>query len=161
MKAYTHCHYCGTPYSDDFYPHTCKKCQQIVWVNLAPVVVVLVPFIEGGLLGTKRAIEPGLGKWAFPSGYIELGETWQQAGVRELEEETGIKLSGLSDAIDVISVDDVVLIVAMSLLISLKKAMDSFKPNSEVSELIQLKEVVELAFPAQTKLLAKHLHVHQ
>jgi ADP-ribose pyrophosphatase YjhB (NUDIX family) len=41
------------------------------------------------LLG-KRGSEPGKGKWALPSGYIEFEDDFLSAGIREVREETGL-----------------------------------------------------------------------
>jgi len=36
----------------------------------------------------KRGVEPALGKWVFPSGYVDRGETVQEAAIRETKEES-------------------------------------------------------------------------
>jgi len=43
------------------------------------------------VLLTKRAIEPYLGKWAFPGGFINEGETADDCARRKLSEEAGLK----------------------------------------------------------------------
>lgn len=42
------------------------------------------------LLLTKRAIEPYLGKWAFPGGFIQEDETADECALRKLSEEAGL-----------------------------------------------------------------------
>ncbi len=39
----------------------------------------------------QRALEPCKGQWAFPGGFVEMNEPLEQAALRELEEETGVK----------------------------------------------------------------------
>jgi ADP-ribose pyrophosphatase YjhB (NUDIX family) len=50
-----------------------------------------------GVVLVRRAIEPGIGLWVFPGGYVDRGETPQVAAVREAREECGldIRLDGL------------------------------------------------------------------
>lgn len=42
------------------------------------------------VLLARRAIEPEKGKWTVPGGHVDRGERFDEAAVRELEEETGI-----------------------------------------------------------------------
>jgi 8-oxo-dGTP diphosphatase len=49
----------------------------------------------GGVLLVQRAIEPGLGKWSLPSGFVEWDESPQAAAVRECIEETGLEVAVL------------------------------------------------------------------
>ena len=45
---------------------------------------------EGRVLLIRRGKEPLRGRWVVPGGTVELGETLEQALVREIEEETGL-----------------------------------------------------------------------
>lgn len=45
------------------------------------------------ILLLKRAIEPGLGQWAFPAGHVEPGESAEEAIIREVKEETDLELT--------------------------------------------------------------------
>jgi len=47
----------------------------------------VVPEDEGRILLCKRAIEPRLGYWTIPAGFMENGETTQQGAAREAQEE--------------------------------------------------------------------------
>jgi ADP-ribose pyrophosphatase YjhB (NUDIX family) len=70
-----------------------------------PVVAVLaVPVREHRVLLVKRANPPDQGKWGFPGGRIELGETVSAAALRELAEETGVA----AEALDVLTVLDII-----------------------------------------------------
>lgn len=46
---------------------------------------------EGKILLVKRKRQPYKGLWAIPGGYLEFGETCEEAVVREVGEETGLK----------------------------------------------------------------------
>lgn len=58
----------------------------------------------GQVLLVRRANPPDRGRWGFPGGHIEPGETMYCAAVRELEEETGIiaRAERVLTAVDVI-----------------------------------------------------------
>ncbi len=44
------------------------------------------------LLLVRRNHEPALGRWAFPSGFVDAGEVVEQAAAREVFEETGVEV---------------------------------------------------------------------
>ena len=47
------------------------------------------------VLLVQRGIEPFKDCWAFPSGFMNMGETTEQCAIRELEEETGLQITEL------------------------------------------------------------------
>lgn len=60
--------------------------------NTPTVVCVIVENHKSEILAVRRVNDPGKGLLGLPGGYHMRGETWQQAGVREVEEETDILL---------------------------------------------------------------------
>jgi 8-oxo-dGTP diphosphatase len=62
---------------------------------------------EGRVLLAQRSVPPGAGRWGFPGGLLELGETVHACARRELEEETGIMADPIAtlDVIDRIERD--------------------------------------------------------
>ncbi len=96
MANHTHCSECGNPYANSDWPKKCNHCGHMMWKNPIPVATILQPMTDGerfGLLILERAIQPKLGEWSLPGGFMEdNGESSEEAAARELFEETGIKL---------------------------------------------------------------------
>ena len=67
----------------------CPSCGQIVFLDPKIAALVLVS-VEGKLVMVKRAIEPALGQWSFPSVNKARGEVVEEAAIREVKEETGL-----------------------------------------------------------------------
>ncbi|HET9221798.1 MAG TPA: NUDIX domain-containing protein, partial [Roseiflexaceae bacterium] len=89
-KKHSHCSYCGAAFAEGQpWPRLCAACGNTTYLNPTPVAVVLLP-VDDGLLLVRRAIPPHVGKLALPGGYVNLDETWQEAGAREVLEETGV-----------------------------------------------------------------------
>lgn len=57
-----------------------------------PCAGAVIKDAAGRLLLIRRGHEPGAGLWSLPGGRIEPGETDQQAVVREVLEETGLRV---------------------------------------------------------------------
>jgi ADP-ribose pyrophosphatase YjhB (NUDIX family) len=68
----------------------CPACGYIAYVNPRLVVTTLPVTASGELVLLRRGIEPGLGSWAQPGGFLEVDETVTQAAIRETLEETGL-----------------------------------------------------------------------
>ena len=93
MKEYSYCPICGTTLQigmiDGKERKYCPQCDFVDYKNPLPVALAIA--IKGkDFLLIKRGIPPGKGKWASPAGFIEDGETAEQACLRELKEETGV-----------------------------------------------------------------------
>jgi len=85
------CSNCGSrvalrvPPGDHLPRFVCDSCGTIHYQN-PRVVVGCVPEHEGRILICKRAIEPRLGFWTIPAGFMENGESLQQGAARECYE---------------------------------------------------------------------------
>jgi 8-oxo-dGTP diphosphatase len=78
-----------------------------------PIVAVLAVVVRGDgsetrALIVQRAQQPNAGRWGFPGGVLELGETVAQGAMRELLEETGIvaEPAGVLNVNDAVSRDE-------------------------------------------------------
>lgn len=86
------CNQCGapvqlaTPAGDHLPRYVCAACGTIHYQN-PRLVVGCVPEHEGRILLCRRAIEPRRGYWTVPAGFMENGETLQEAAARESREE--------------------------------------------------------------------------
>ncbi len=74
----------------------CMDCGFVHYVNPRPVAGVLPVRADGSLLLTRRAIEPRIGSWVFPGGFMDIGETAEEAGGRETMEEACLEVCNLS-----------------------------------------------------------------
>ena len=88
------CCVCGTPVQhlippgDSLPRHVCPTCHTIHYQNPRMVVGTL-PVWEDKVLLCRRAIEPRHGYWTLPAGFMENGESLEQAAARETAEEAG------------------------------------------------------------------------
>jgi 8-oxo-dGTP diphosphatase len=74
----------------------CQNCSFIFYQD--PKVVAGTIFtVRGGIVLLKRGVEPAMGKWVFPGGYVDRGESVDDAAIRETKEECqlDVKLSSL------------------------------------------------------------------
>ena len=90
------CSQCGKPSirltipADDTLPRqVCESCHTIFYDNPKIVVGSIVTYQDQFLL-CKRAIEPRMGYWTYPAGYLENHESLEEGAQREAQEEAGI-----------------------------------------------------------------------
>lgn len=163
LVQYGHCSYCGTAYASAVdWPRTCPGCGETTWRNPLPVAVLLVPvrFDDGGpdgMVVVRRDIEPGRGELCLPGGFIEFGESWQAAAVRELREEAG----GLDGAPDDVALFDVIStprhVMVFGILPPRPAALlPPSTPTNESTEWLVVREHVPLVFPSHDAALRRY-----
>lgn len=151
----SHCSYCGAPFAPgQAWPRTCSGCNNISYINPIPVAVCIVPASNGVVL-VRRSIHPGKGGLALPGGYINFGESWQQAARREVWEETGISLD--PDQIQPFwtasAPDSTLLVFGLALPLP---GLPEFHPTEETSELVIATEAITLVFSLHTAALKRY-----
>jgi ADP-ribose pyrophosphatase YjhB (NUDIX family) len=107
----------------------CPSCKTVHYENPLNVVGTL-PVWGDKVLLCKRNIEPRLGKWTLPAGFLEMGETLQEGAARETTEEAGAKfeLENLFAVMSVARVGQVHIFYKARLL------SDVFDPGHETME---------------------------
>ena len=153
-----YCPQCSQAYQDSTtWPRRCGACGKEQFRNPIPVSVVLLP-VDDGVLAVRRAIPPAVGKLALPGGFVNWGETWQEAGAREVFEETGLVIS--PDELRLVGAESVSegVILLFSVAKKRERAECDWRPDPmEVSEIVILETACELAFSTHTEQLAAYL----
>ncbi|WP_338109506.1 NUDIX hydrolase [Pseudomaricurvus alkylphenolicus] len=92
-----YCFQCASPMDvecpdgDTHERYVCKRCGYIAYQN-PKILVACIATWQDKLLLIKRGIEPAKGLWSVPAGFMECGETPEEAAARELYEETGARI---------------------------------------------------------------------
>ena len=92
------CSECGAPVQlsmpqdDHRERHICTVCNTIHYQNPKIIAGAIPEWTDGRILLCRRAIEPRLGFWTLPAGFMENGETTTQAAARETLEEANARI---------------------------------------------------------------------
>lgn len=103
------CSNCGAaveltiPDGDHLPRHVCTSCKTVHYSN-PRIITGCVPEWQGKILLCKRAIEPRLGYWTVPAGFLENGEAVQDGAAREAMEEAlaRVEIGSLLSVVNVI-----------------------------------------------------------
>ncbi|NBA95451.1 NUDIX hydrolase [Pseudomonas sp. R5(2019)] len=94
------CSQCGQPVThripegDNRLRFVCVHCETIHYQN-PNIVAGCLPLWGDQVLLCRRAIEPRRGYWTLPGGFMENGETLEQAARRETDEEASARVTDL------------------------------------------------------------------
>ena len=84
------------------------------------------------ILLEKRKNEPSKGKWSVPGGLVELGESVEQAVIREVKEETGLEVyePRLVDVVNYVSLGEKGAVVYHYVIVDYLVTVKSGKPKA-------------------------------
>ena len=154
QEDYNYCQQCGHALSHKEIegktrPY-CPSCGFIVFVDPKVAAIVLV-VVDGRLVLVKRAIEPALGRWGFPGGYVDRGEPVEDAAIRELKEETGLEVA-LTGFIGLYSRRNSPVVLAVYSAEVVGGSLDP-GPESQDAALFAVDELPPLPFPHDYQML--------
>lgn len=154
-KGPSYCEMCGTPTQiripegDERERNVCTNtdCGHVHYQNPKVVVGAICTYKDRVLL-CQRAIEPCAGKWGYPQGFLELGETSRQGAARETWEEAGVKFDpAKSDLLAIYNLAG----MQIQMIYRAELESDEFEAGHESSDVkfVAWDEIVfeELAFP--------------
>ncbi len=147
------CNLCGhgvdlrIPPDDHLERHVCGHCGNIQYLNPKAIVGIVPESEDGRILMCRRNIEPRLGLWTFPAGFMELGETSGQGAAREALEESQATVEPL----ELIAVINVPYVSQVYLIHRGRLVGNHFGPTAESSEVRLMREDEipwdDIAFP--------------
>ena len=133
------------PDGDDKERRVCQRCDFIDYQN-PKIVAGSVVLEDQKILLCKRAIEPRKGFWTLPAGFMELGESVEEAAQREAQEEAlaTIEIDRLLAVYSVPRIGQVQVMFRANLI-----GDYGVGPESEAVDLVEWKDIPwsELAFP--------------
>ncbi|NIO04803.1 MAG: NUDIX domain-containing protein, partial [Proteobacteria bacterium] len=94
----------------------CSRCGYVFYLD-PKVAVGTIGAIDGKIILLKRGIEPAYGRWVFPGGYVDRGETAEEAGIRETKEEVNldVKIENLLDVYSYSGRPVIIIVYAVSI----------------------------------------------
>lgn len=148
------------PEGDDLERNVCTRCGYIAYENPKIVTGSVATDGKGHLLLCRRAIEPRKGFWTLPAGYMELGETVEQAARREAWEEARADLE-LDQVLAIYSVPRISQVQVMFRARLLNPGSVEAGPESAEVRLVTWEDIPwsELAFPTVYWALNHHRDV--
>ena len=146
------CSRCGSsviqkiPHGDNRLRYVCESCDEIHYQN-PRVIAGILPIYEDKILLCRRSIEPRVGYWTLPAGFLENGESTLEGAMRECVEES---LANVVNP-ELYAIFDIPQIHQVYIFYRANLQTPAFGPTSESSEVALFAEADipwgELAFP--------------
>ncbi len=148
------CSHCGQrvvqkiPQGDTLPRDVCESCGAIHYQNPKVVIGCVPEHEDGRILLCKRAIEPRMGYWTVPAGFMENDETLEEGAARETREEALAEV----EILDLFAVVNVTYARQVHLFFRARLLGDTFGAGDESLEVaLYLEQDIpwaELAFPS-------------
>jgi ADP-ribose pyrophosphatase YjhB (NUDIX family) len=156
-----YCHFCGGAISlgteDGCTRDFCSGCNLFFYENPLPVVSTIVD-VDRRILFVKRGKKPYKGAWCLPTGFAEVGESIEEAALRELTEETGVEGRILSLA-DVQSYKSRFYGDLIFITFEVEQTGGDLHPGSDTvsAQYFPLDKIPRLAFPANRGAMQRYM----
>jgi ADP-ribose pyrophosphatase YjhB (NUDIX family) len=72
---------------------TCASCGYGAFYNPKPVACAIPTTTSNHIILLRRGFQPNRGRWSMPGGFVDLGESVEQAAIRETKEEVGLDIA--------------------------------------------------------------------
>ena len=97
MTIFQICPHCGAHElkPDSAKSVACTTCGFVYFFNPAAAVAAIIVNTKNELLVTVRASDPGKGRWDLPGGFVDPGESAEQALRREVKEELNLEAQSM------------------------------------------------------------------
>jgi len=164
MKKRHYCGICGKTLKTDTLDgkerQVCSQCREVFYENPLPAATVILPGRNREILLVKRAKEPFKDMWCFPIGFAEVGESIEDAALRELKEETGVD-GKIIQLIDVSSHKNPLYGDLLIVSFEVEKIGGKEEPGDDASDCryFPVKSLPKLAFDSQARSIEKFVEL--
>jgi len=135
----------------------CEACAGAIYENPVPATCMVVVDGRNRIALVKRSVAPKKGHWCLPGGFMELGESPEEAGLRELAEETG--LDGCIDRLlGVMSTPNAQYHTVLMIAYLVRSFTGRLVPGDDASEAVWFshRDLPEIAFTSHSHFIAAY-----
>jgi NAD+ diphosphatase len=140
-RVFSHCPRCGNegfPF-DGENAFNCPSCGLRFYINAVAAVAAIMEAPDGRILLIRRGRDPAAGSLDLPGGFVEIGETAEQAVRREVSEELGVTVEDvrfLASFPNEYEYMGVLYFTCDMVFVCHAAGMQELKPSEEASEIV-------------------------